>query len=321
LKKISKSTGVKRKSSVKLALSKIRRKECDMIISSRPVIGNEHLDQIKIIMEENPGINISRLSVKLCELWDWRFPSGDPKDMSCRNLLRKLANQGEIALPESHRGARAHGNKLRTITNLEHDTSPIAGCLKDIMPVSIEIVDKEGIPEFESMLAQYHYIGFDRAIGQNMKYMARDNGGRPVALLLYGAAAWKCKGRDGHIGWNPRQRQENLQMITNNTRFLIPQWVRIPNLASYVLSKVSKRISADWQAKYGHPILCLETFVDEQYEGTCYRAANWAFVGKTAGRGRYDYYNQYALTVKSMYLYPLAKNYRKLLCSETSLAK
>jgi len=272
-------------------------------------------------MVENPGINISRLSMELCELWNWRFPSGDLKDMSCRNLLRKLADQGEIALPESHKGSRAHGNKPRAIPHLIHDATPIAGHLDNILPLSIEIVGKEGAPEFTSMLAQYHYLGFDRTIGRNMKYMVRDKGGRPVALLLYGSAAWKCKGRDDHIGWSPERRQGNLQLITNNTRFLIPQWVRVPHLASYTLSRIAKRISADWQAKYGHPILCLETFVDEQYEGTCYKAANWTFVGKTAGRGRDDYYKQRLLTVKSMYLYPLVKGYRKLLCSETGLSK
>jgi hypothetical protein len=154
-----------------------------------------------------------------------------------------------------------------------------------------------------------------------MKYMVRDKNERPVALLLYGSAAWKCKGRDDHIGWNPKRRQENLQLLTNNTRFLIPQWVQVPCLASHTLSRISKRISADWQIKYGHPILCLETFVDEQYDGTVYKASNWHFVGKTAGRGRDDYHNQYLLTIKSMYLYPLVRNYLKLLCSETSLIK
>jgi len=292
-----------------------------MIISSRPVIGNEQLSQIKTIMRENPEINITRLSVKLCELWNWRFPSGDTKDMSCRNMLRKLAKQGEIVLPQSHRGARAHGNKPRTIPCLEHDTAPIVGCLKDIIPVSIEIVDKASALEFASMLVQYHYLGFNNTIGRNMKYMVRDKNGRPVALLLFGSAAWKCKGRDDRIGWSAEQRQGNLQLLTNNTRFLIPQWVRIPHLASYTLSRISKRISTDWQVKYGHPILCLETFVDEQFEGTVYKASNWDFVGKTAGRGRDDYYNRRLLTVKSMYLYPLVKNYRKLLCSETSLIK
>jgi len=292
-----------------------------MFITSRPIIDDEKLNQIKSMMEENPGINRSQLSRQLCELWNWRFPSGDLKDMSCRDLLRNLAHQGKIVLPELHASYSPDSKKPRTIPILKHDITPIVWHLKDILPLSIEIVDKKGTPEFVSMLAQYHYLGFDRTVGRNMKYMVRDKGRRPVALFLFGSAAWKCMGRDNHIGWNPDRRRENLQLITNNTRFLIPQWVRVPYLASYTLSQISKRISADWQIKYGHPILCLETFVDEQYEGTCYKAANWTFVGKTTGRGRDDIHNQHLLTVKSMYLYPLVKNYRKLLCSETSLLK
>jgi len=291
------------------------------ITTSRPEIGDEQLRQIQLILEENPGINRSRLSVKLCELWNWRFPSGDTKDISCRDLLRKLASQGKIELPEAQRRPKSNVGRQRVVPHFEHDTTPIAGRLKDILPISIEIVGKEGSPEFASMLAQYHYLGFDRTVGRNMKYIARDKDGRPVALLLFGSAAWKCNGRDDHIGWDPKRRQENLQLITNNTRFLIPQWVRVPCLASYTLSRISKRLSADWQAKYGHPIFCIETFVDEQFRGSCYKAANWSFVGKTAGRGRDDFHNQYLLTVKSMYLYPLVKDYRKLLCSETSLIK
>jgi len=292
-----------------------------MPITSRPVIDDIKLNQIILMMEENPGINRTQLSRKLCELWDWRFPSGDLKDMSCRDLLISLAQKGKIVLPESQAVNNLNGNKPRVIPHLEHDTTPIVGHLKDLLPLSIKIVDKKGTPEFVSMLAQFHYLGFDRTVGRNMKYMARDKYGRPVALLLYGSAAWKCMGRDAHIGWNPKQRQNNLQMITNNTRFLIPPYVRVPHLASHVLSRTAKRISSDWEVKYGHRILALETFVDEQFEGTCYKAANWTFVGKTTGRGRNDFYKQHLLTVKSTYLYPLVKDYRKLLCSEMNLSK
>ena len=292
-----------------------------MIIASRPVIGNEQISQINKIMAEKPEMNRTQLSKKLCELWNWRFPSGDLKDMSCRNLLRKLDAQGKIVLPESQAHPNPRNNVKRIIKHLEHNTTPITERLEDILPLTIEIVDKSGTPEFISMLSQYHYLAFDRTVGQNIKYMVRDKNGRPVALLLYGAAAWKCKCRDDHIGWSSERRQENLQLLANNTRFLIPQWVRVSCLASYTLSRISKRISADWQSRYGHPILGLETFVDEQYKGTVYTASNWSFVGKTAGRGRYDTHHQHLLTVKSMYLYPLVRNYRKLLCNETGLIK
>ena len=288
-----------------------------MPIYSRPDINDEKLSQIKLMMERNPEMNRTQLSKKLCELWDWRFPSGDLKDMSCRDLLTNLAHQGKIVLPKSQANPRLNGNKPRTVQLMLHDITPIEGSLKDLMPLSISIVDKKGSPEFESMLVQYHYLGFDRTVGRNMKYMVRNKSGRPVALLLYGSAAWKCADRD-HIGWGPDRRNSNLQLITNNTRFHIPGYVRVPYLASHVLSRISKRISADWEIKYGHPVLCLETFVDEQFEDSCYKAANWIFVGKTAGRGRDDFHNQRLLTVKSMYLYPLVKDYRRLLCSEIS---
>ena len=150
-----------------------------MAITSRPIIGDEQLTQIKLIMEENPGISRSQLSKKLCELWDWRFPSGDLKDISARDLLRKLDKEWKIALPESQ--AKPGLNKPRTFACLEHDCTPIEGPLKDILPLSIEIVNKKGTPEFVSLLVQYHYLGFDRTVGRNMKYMVRDN----LGLTLY----------------------------------------------------------------------------------------------------------------------------------------
>jgi len=143
-----------------------------MSITSRPEIGDEQLRQIKLIMEENPGISRTRLSRELCELWDWRFPSGDLKDMSARDLLRKLANEGKIVLPESR--ARPGLNKPRTFSLLEHDRTPIVGQLKDILPLSVDIVDKKGTPEFVSLLVQYHYLGFDRTVGRNMKYNCQE---------------------------------------------------------------------------------------------------------------------------------------------------
>lgn len=172
-----------------------------MFITSRPVVGDEQLNQIRAIIEENPEMHRTQLSKELCELWNWRFPSGDLKDISCRYLLRKLAAQGKIVLPEPRaiHGLR-YNNVKRSVAHLEHDTTPIIGHLNDILPLSIEIVDKKGTAEFASMLAQYHYLGFDRTYGQNMKYMVRGRDSRPVALLTFGAAAWKCKGRDDHIG-------------------------------------------------------------------------------------------------------------------------
>ena len=140
--------------------------------------------------------------------------------------------------------------------------------------------------------------------------------GRPLAGLLFGSAAWQCQPRDAFIGWSSAERQRQLRFLTNNTRFLILPWVRVPHLASHILSRVTRRLSGDWQDKYGHPIYLLETFVErDRFAGTCYRAAGWIAGGATTGRGR----NAPGLApqgpVKEIYLQPLRADFRQRLCA------
>jgi hypothetical protein len=150
-----------------------------------------------------------------------------------------------------------------------------------------------------------------------MKYTVRSQSGAPLACLLFGSAAWSCRDRDAYIGWSREQRASHLQMLTNNTRFLIMPWVSVPCLASCVLSQIARRLSADWETKYGHPIYLLETYVEfERFRGVCYQAANWARVGRTAGRGRNDRQNEWALPKKDVYLLPLTRRWREKLLSE-----
>jgi hypothetical protein len=105
-----------------------------------------------------------------------------------------------------------------------------------------------------------------------------------------------------------------IQWIANNSRFLILPWVRVPHLASHVLGCISRRISADWQTKYGHPVELLETFVDRSlFRGTCYRAANWVHVGSTQGRSRQDRAHSLQVPVKDIYVYPLRPDFRERL--------
>ena len=128
----------------------------------------------------------------------------------------------------------------------------------------------------------------------------------PWPVLVFGAAAWKCQDRDRFIGWTAEQRQRNLGLVANNTRFLILPWVKVPDLGSWILGQVAGRIARDWQAKYGHPVVLLETFVErERFRGTVYRAANWQSVGVTAGRTRQDRHTCLQVPVKDIYLYPL----------------
>jgi len=150
-----------------------------------------------------------------------------------------------------------------------------------------------------------------------MKYLVQDRDGRDLACLLFGSAAWKTRPRDELIGWNHETRSRNLLWITNNTRFLILPWVRVPHLASHVLGRIIRRIRADWNAKYGHPVHLLETFVErERFIGTCYKAANWIYVGSTKGRGRQDRYTTLKVPIKDIYLYPLISHFKEALLNE-----
>ena len=171
--------------------------------------------------------------------------------------------------------------------------------------------------EFKSYIAQYHYLGYDRSIGENIKYFVYDCTGRRIACLVFGSAAWSCKGRDKFIGWSKNSRNANsLRYITNNSRFLIFPWIKVPHLASHILSIISRRISSDWLAKYGHPVHLLETFVQrDRFKGTCYKAANWIYVGETTGRGRDSTSKTDKLPIKDVYLYPLQKRFREKLKS------
>jgi hypothetical protein len=199
-----------------------------------------------------------------------------------------------------------------------HDTTSVEAPLKALLPLAVEKAEgKKHLNEFKSYVEQYHYLGFGRTVGENMKYTVRSADGALLACLLFGSAAWSCKDRDAYIGWDKAGREKNLQLMTNNTRFLILPWVKVPHLASCVLSLVTRRLSADWDEKYGHPVYCLETFVERsRFKGTCYKAANFIYVGKTAGRGRDDIDKTAKLPVKDIYLYPLHKKYRELLCLE-----
>ena len=201
---------------------------------------------------------------------------------------------------------------------MEHDTAVITDELGGLRPLIIEVVDGgAALAEFKSLIDQYHYLKFGRTVGENMKYVVRSRDGSILACLLFGSAAWSCRDRDAFIGWSYGQRRAGLHLLTNNHRFLIPEWVRIPNLASHILSLVAHRLSADWEMKYGHPIQILETFVETgRFRGTCYKAANWLHVGRTTGRGRDDRQHEQALPEKDIYLLPLNRRWREKLLAE-----
>ena len=278
---------------------------------SRPIITDKHISELKQMISHNPDWNRTRLSVELCKKWDWRGPSGW-KDISCRDLLRDLEKANRIVLPPSQGGGRKAGAGPEKIEYISHCTEPIETNLRQLTPLKIEIAKtKEDIKLFKSYIAQYHYLSFDRSIGENMMYIIKSSNDTPLVCMMFGTAAWKCRPRDEYIGWNDAQRKVGLPLITNNIRNLVLPWIRVPFLASHTLGAVARRISRDWQAKYGHPVFLLETFVEKsRFRGISYCAANWINVGETTGRGRNSKTKVPTLPIKDVWLYPLCSNFR-----------
>lgn len=289
------------------------------IIQGR-LIGPAEVGLVQRLLSEHPDWHRTRLSRELCAIWDWRNSSGRIKDMAARTLLLKLERRGMVVLPP--RQSRANNAaRNRSVCLHKHDQTPIAGSLRALLPLSISMAEKDvaDLATFKSLIAQHHYLGLRNTVGENLKYLIRDRHGRLVGALLFGSAAWQTQPRDVFIGWSVSVRRIRLSHITNNTRFLIPGWVRVPHLASHILSRVSRRIDADWQAKYGHRIYLLETFVDrDRFRGTCYRAANWICVGQTQGRTRNGPRDAPPAPIKDVYVYPLSKHFRQELCDNHS---
>jgi len=281
---------------------------------TRPEITEEKIAEILSIIDENPEWNRTQISRYICQIWHWQTPNGILKDISCRDMLRTLDKMGKIKLPTPLAKSRSSGS-ADIIKNIVHDTTPILENLSKLRPLYIENVSSEKkLTQFKSYINQYHYLGFNRTIGENMKYMVYSRDGHPLSCLLFGSVAWSCRERDSFLDWNKEQRIRGLSNMTNNQRFLIFPWVKVAHLASHILALISDRITDDWRKKYGHPVFCLETFVERgRFRGTVYQAANWIHVGSTTGRGRDGGHKEAILPIKDIYLYPLVRNFKTAL--------
>ncbi len=284
------------------------------IIQGRTVCPAD-VGSIQRLLAENPQCSRYKLSRLLCQLWDWRDPKGQLKDMAARALLLKLHERGWIVLP-AKRCPSPNRMRHKRVAPVDHATEPIRASLRQLLPLEVRELSRcpEDQPLFEWLLHRYHYLSHTSAVGLNLKYLVRERSGRPVACLLFGSAAWKCAVRDQFIGWSAPERERALQQITNNTRFLVLPWVEVRYLASHVLSRVGRQLRADWQRKYSRPLHLVETFVDtSRFAGTCYRAANWIDLGQSTGRTRQDRWNQIQVPPKRVLVYPLTAHFRSAL--------
>jgi hypothetical protein len=291
-------------------------------------IGPDELEQIRQLLAEHPDWSRHRISQHLALQWDWRNGTGQLKDMAARTLLLKLERRGSIVLPPRRsvppnrmRPAQPQQMQMDGL-ELAAPQTPIAETLGALLPLTLSECSQARKAAagpralFNALLRQHHYLSHSGTVGENLQYLVSDIQGRPLACVLFGAAAWQCADRDRHIGWESAARAQNLHFIANNTRFLILPWVAVPHLASHVLSRIARRLSGDWQSKYGHPIYLLETFVQrDRFSGASYQAANWLSVGQTKGRTRQDSPDgkQLQAPIKDIYLYPLHPHFAQRL--------
>ena len=280
------------------------------------VIDSGDILSIREFIAANPGVSRRKLSEKLCEEWNWRQANGALRDMVCRGMLLMLDRAGHIELPAVRlRPNNPLARRARPAPALI-DMTPIEGPLSELRPVELAQVRRtadEGL--FNSLMEEHHYLGYEQPVGEHLKYLAIAQG-RPIACLAWSSAPRHIGSRDRYIGWSAEARKRNIHLIAYNTRFLILPWVRVPHLASHILGRMAAALSPDWEQMYGHPVYFAETFIDPgRFRGTCYRAANWQFLGLTTGRGKNDHTYKPNRPIKEVLGLPLTLRFRELLQS------
>jgi len=269
----------------------------------------DEIQAIKCLIKQDPSLKRTPLSRKLCELLGWTKPNGELKDMTCRVALLRMQADGLITLPPSRIAVR-RGRPHFPPTAATDAQTPLLQPVDKLGRLTLRPVAGTAPSRlWNEYIARYHYLGYTPLSGSQLRYNVFA-GEQLVALLSFGASAWKLAGRDRFIGWSEPQRLKNLQLVVNNARFLILPWIRSKGLASKILSISARQLPHDWHRRYGYRPVLLETFVEsERHRGTCYKAANWVHVGQTVGRGKKSAVHHQIIPIKDIWLYPLRTDF------------
>lgn len=270
------------------------------------------IERIRARVADDDALTRTALSREVCEWFNWRGESGRLKEMSARVALLKLERRGVIALPRARCASARQRSELRVATTPWPCVSMSLAQVGRVWLVVVDRTQPELSKQWWSMMQEHHPLQGAPLCGAQVRYLIMSQWG-VLGGLSFSAAAWRLAARDRWIGWEDAQRAAGLSKIVANTRFLILPSVRVPNLASQVLSVALARVPQDWQARYGVTPVLAETFVDAAYRGTCYQAANWRLLGHTQGRGRQDRSHAAAGSVKSMWVYPLTRQWQAAL--------
>ena len=269
---------------------------------------------IQQLIESQPQASRRALSKMLCEAWNWVQPNGSPRDMVCRSLMLALHRAGHIELPAVRQRSLNPLAHRRRPAPVEVNRDPLCMSLRELGPLTVRQVrrtDEE--PLLNGLIEMHHYLGYTQPVGEHLKHVVYA-GERPVACFTWSSAARHLGPRDRFVGWSQEARKRNIRLVAYNSRFLILPWVNVPHLASHLLGKLTRVLSAEWERVYDHPVYLVETFVyPDKYRGTCYRAANWVHLGRTTGRGKDDLTHRANRPIKDVLGYPLTKRFRELL--------
>lgn len=274
----------------------------------------DELLSIKRLIDEHPTLKRTPLSRRICERLGWVRPNGALKDMTCRVALLRMQADGLITLPPSQNPKNGRRPPI-PLTAASDAQTPLCCPVHELPPLTVQPVTTPPAARlWNEYIARYHYLGYTPLSGSQMRYEIFA-GTQRVALISFGASAWKLAARERFIGWTEAQRQRNLPLVVNNARFLVLPWIQSKGLASKILSLLARQLPEDWHRRYGLRPVLFETFVETpRHRGTCYKAANWICVGQTTGRGKKSLVHHAVIPVKDIWLYPLRKNFSALLC-------
>jgi hypothetical protein len=276
---------------------------------------SEEIQRLRELIAASPDASRAAISREVCRLLDWRQSDGELKQMSCRVALLRMQEDGLLSLPPPRNG-NCNGRHVVSRTAAAEPQPWQEFSLSELGPLRLEIVSPGESSLWNEYLDRYHYLGYAPLAGAQLRYWAYADQ-RLLALFSYGAAAWRLNPRDRWIGWDDAQRRANLCHVVGQARFLILPWIGCRHLASKLLSLSAGQLPRDWEQRYGVRPWLVESFVDaSRFRGTCYRAANWAEVGQTQGRGKKDRHRRATVSRKKIYLYPLCHNCRQRLCRE-----
>jgi len=271
-------------------------------------------DIIRSMIAEDPARTRADLSRLTCRALEWYKPDGGLKEMSARVAMLRMQADGLIQLPSPR---RPRPDPQVHLTCRSDPGITIEQPASTLRPLQLQVVrNKTDSRLWNEYIERYHYLGHKPLPGAQLRYFVHA-AEHLVALLGFGAAAWQTAPRDQFIGWSSALREKNLHLVVNNARFLILPWVHSPNLASMILAQAAKVLPIHWQAQYGIRPVLLETFVEKpRFLGTCYRAANWIYLGQTKGRGKLGPAGKQSVPFKDILVYPLSHDFKKQLNRE-----